>query len=733
MARKPPKTKAKTHTRQASEPREPEPKPSVQAARNRDDELLSDTALREKCQKIAVAAAKGFQQQWDRGNAQCDYWDVYDQVLSGHQTYAGNSQIFLPIVHEAVNARVTRFTNQIFPRSGRNVECISSDEKPFDLVALLEHYIRKTRLRTQIVPALMRNGDMEGQYNLYVSWENASRHVVFRKPASVEIEGEQVEVPDDEEEDIVEQETFHMQPVVEVLADADVLVLPHNANSIGGALAKGGSVTVIRRWTEERLDTAIDDKEIDPKEGEELKKEMGDTKDLPGAPDPNKKHAEAAGISVEGGTKMLTLYETWTMLKVDDKKRLCRFYYAGGDKERIISIKRCPYWNDKCPVLSAPVKKVSNVFKGQSEIKPVADLQYAANDFINEAMDSAQYALLPIVMTDPSKNPRVGSMVLNLAAIWETNPKDTQFAKFPPLWKDGLTIVAGFKNEIFQLLSVTPAMLPQQTGSKNKRNQAEIAAEQQVEILSVADVCTNIEDEILTPLLRWMVELDYQYRDKPLTVKQFGQMGLRANMQDIPPIQASRRYEFRWYGVEAARNAQALQQQIAAMNVVRGIPPEQYEGYKLNLVPVITQLIENTFGPRLAPEIFKDIKSQLSLEPDMENDFLLEGLALPVHVLDNDQEHMQVHIQALKAGDPTGAVREHMLNHRMQMEKKMQMQMASMQQMQRGQPGVPGGAGAGVAGSPRAGAQPGQPRGGQNPPGAIHNDRMQDASAAPRR
>ena len=28
---------------------------------------------------------------------------------------------------------------------------------------------------------------------------------------------------------------------------------------------------------------------------------------------------------------------------------------------------------------------------------------------------------------------------------------------------------------------------------------------------------------------------------------------------------------------------------------------EQLNGYKVNLVPIVTQLVENTFGPRLAP------------------------------------------------------------------------------------------------------------------------------------
>src|ERR1700719_2449365 len=98
-------------------------------------------------------------------------------------------------------------------------------------------------------------------------------------------------------------------------------------------------------------------------------------------------------------------------------------------------------------------------------------------------------------------------------------------------------------------------------------------------------------------------------------------MGIRAAMQDVSLVQVDRRFEFRWFGVEAARNAQQMQMQIAAINVIKGIPPQQYQGYELNAVPFICQLIENTFGPRLAPEIFKDLKSKLSLDAQTENEF----------------------------------------------------------------------------------------------------------------
>ncbi len=477
---------------------------------------------------------------------------------------------------------------------------------------------------------------------------------------------------------------------------------------------------------------AIDDGEIDEEAGELLENDLGAYgTGQEGDPKAAKKHIDAAGIMSDKDGNRIVVYEMYSRLKVDDERRLCKIYYAGGveGNERVPSVRLNPFWNDKCPLISAAQNKLSGSFKGASKIASVDKLQYGANDVVNEGWDSAAYALLPIIMTDPTKNPRTGSMVLNLAAIWETSPNDTKFAQFPPLWKDAFSIVASAKTEIFQVLSVSPAAIAQSTGAGKKRNQAEIANEQQVDILSTADVCTNIEDEILTPLLRWFVDLDHQFREAPITVREYGQMGLAVKMEDIPPIEANRRYEFRWFGVEAARNAQAIQMQISAMNVIKGIPPDQYKGYEINLVPVISLLVENAFGSRLTPEIFRNLKSRLSMAPDEENKYLAMGLALPVHELDEDQKHMQEHMQAMENGDPTGAVREHMMLHRFQMEKKMQAQMAQMSQMQRGPPGGPGGPGGGA----RQGAAAGPPRGGQAPPGAVHQDRLQDASAAPRR
>jgi hypothetical protein len=704
----------------------------------RDEQLCKKEELKTTLTDLYAEVEQGFNDQADRSDDILDYWDLYNCKIGQHQAYSGNSKIFVPIIPNAVRARKTRFVNQIFPQSGRNVECTTSEDKPNDLVALLEHYIRRSKLRTRVMPPLMVNGDVEGQYSVYVSWGSSTRKVTQRVIKPLKLVDEPI--PGTEDDDIEEAEITRAAPKVEVLADADVLILPATADSVDDALEVGGSVTVIRRWSKSQINKMAADGEFDEDAAKELIGMMG-KEDGAMRTDKQKKMIDAAGIKNDNGREYALGYETWTMLTYKGENAMYKIYF-GGEKI-FLGCKRNPYWSDRCPVLSVPVDKVQGSAKGISKLKTCADMQYAANDAVNEGMDSAAYSMLPIIMTDPLKNPRVGTMVLNLAAIWETNPNDTQFAQFPELWKSAFAVVGSCEQKINQTLSVTPAMMPQSTSTDQRRNQAELAQEAQVDILSTADAVTVLEEGILTPMLQWFVELDHQFRDKAITVKQFGEMGVRVNMEEIKPIQMDKRFEFRWYGVESARNAQQVQQQIAAINVVRGVPPEQYEGYKLNLRPWISNLLENTFGARMAPELFVSMRSQLSQDPQAENQLLEGGFDIPVHPLDEDAQHLQAHQQLLQGGDPTGVVRVHMAKHIQQLTQKTQQQAMMQQQQQQlaqGMPGIPGGAGPGgaqpapgVAGTPRIGAQPQMPTGGQGPPGMIHQDRMNGAGIAPRR
>jgi hypothetical protein len=676
----------------------------------------------------------GFQDQGERADDIQDFWDIYNCHLTGRQFYDGNSKIFVPIVHNAINARKTRFVNQMFPTNGRNVEVTSQDgELPYAQMALLESYIKKAKLRTQVMPALMRNGDIEGQYNIYVTWEKTKRQVTWKTTEVLTDDDGEPNAAAEEIETVKHEEIETGCPHVEVLADTDVLVLPATASTIPEAIAAGGSVTIIRRWTKAKIRDMERQGIIRPDAARAL---LGAMKDEGDPQDKKKAHLEAAGIKREGGLTFALVYQTWSLLRVKGKWQICECFY-GGDNN-ILGARRNPLWCDMVPVFSVPVEKVAGSFKGISKVKPVADIQYFANDAINEAADSAAYALMPIVMTDPLKNPRVGSMVLSLAAVWETSPQDTKFAEFPQLWEHGFQMVAAAKAEVAQAMSVSPAAI---TGggasSKSKPSQAEIASEQQIDILNTADAVTTVEEGILTPMLELFVAMDHQYRDEEIIVNQYGKMGIEAKMEAVPPIQFETRYQYRWFGVEQARAAQQIQQQIASMNVIRGIPPQQLNGYKINLVPIVTQLVENTFGPRLAPLIFQSPEDQMPVPVEQENSLLLSGFEVPTHEMDDDAQHIAAHQTILQDGEGKNAPNAkktlaHIWAHMQQIQMKQQAQVAAQ-----GAPGVPGGAMGGdpqpgVAGTPRMGAQPAQATGGQGPPGMIHQDQLRDPAVMPR-
>src|SRR3974377_2300324 len=152
----------------------------VGGPRTRD--ISKRAGIRKELLRTFREVEEGYRDQWNRSNEQQDFWDIYNCVLTSKQFYVGNSKIFVPVVHNAINARKTRFTNQIFPQAGRYVEVTSTDGTcPDALASLLEHYVRKAKLRTKVMPALCKAGDIEGQYNVYVSWCKRKRFVTWRQ------------------------------------------------------------------------------------------------------------------------------------------------------------------------------------------------------------------------------------------------------------------------------------------------------------------------------------------------------------------------------------------------------------------------------------------------------------------------------------------------------------------------------------------------------------------------
>lgn len=679
---------------------------SVPIYEDRKKQWKDDEKVKKELGEIHSLVKSGFDDKTDQTAVIERAYDIYNCILNENQMYEGDSKVYLPIVHDAIEARVTRFSNSIFSGNGRYSDVLSNDGNvPYDTMALLDHYVEECGLRDTVVPALMRSGDITGQYTLFLSWLKRERNAI-RKIKSPTLEAEGASVSEVGSLDDIEYETVEdSRPDVSVLDARDLLILPATIDDIEDA----DVVAIALRMSKGRIQDMIDSGEFDEEEGEKLIDQMT-TGESEKQPNPDKKNLNAAGIKTDGkGNKTALVYMVWTKLKIGGKRRRCLAYIYGPNE--VLSCKRNPYWSDRIPIITQAALKVSGSIWGKSRVEPVEKAQYAANDAFNMGQDSIKYSLLPITVVDPEKFQKSSSVVLTMGAIWLGDPNAIKIIEFPSQWEKAESVVEICTSKIMQSLGVNPSMVSM-GGMPKKPTQAQIAQEQQVALESTADVVTIMETAILNKTLRWFYEMDYQFRDKDIHVRRFGPAGTQAEMQQIPPSGVDTHYMFKWYGTEGNKSAQQIQQMISLLNVLQNMPPEMLNGRKIDAGPVIEQAANATYGPRVAPKVLIDQSHQLTIQPEVEDDMMFNGFSPQVMPMDDDAKHIMYHTQAAaQTGDPSGIFRLHILEHNAQMAAK---QSAQAQQPQQG----------GAGGGPRPGATPQPPTGPQQPAGAVRPDDM---------
>jgi hypothetical protein len=683
--------------------------------KTRTADISNRPKIKERLEKIHDQIEDGFRSEAARQRQIADYWDIYNCILGSNQAYQGNSETFIPSVYQAINARITRFINQIFPFSGRHIEAVSTDAQfPRARAALGEHYIRISGLKSAI-QQFLTNKDVEGHGWLYVSWNKRQRYTVERVKRSPSIDiGAAGEVSDIEDRTVEDA-----YPMNEILADADVLVCPSTADTLEDAIQEGGHITILRRWGKAKIEAMIEDGVIDKKKGTELLDRMSGYNPAASSyfKDRAKQSLYAAGIKGDRRQKYALIFQTFINLELEEGMRLCEVFFAG--KDLILHAHRNPLWSDLLPLIGSPAIKLPGSAKGKSPVSTVSTLQYFVNDIANLGRDSAARGLRPITLTDPSANPHYDTMKTADGALWLADPRTTSILQFPELWKDSAGIIQNVDGVIKTTLGVNPSMLSQYQRTGKQPNQALVAQEQAVDLLTTSFEVSAVEQNVLSKWLRLVMEMDKQYRDAAITVQSFGEMGMSAMMEELPPLQEDKKTAYLWYGVEQVRNEQRLQTQLGLINIVKSIPPQMYQGYMLDISPALLGAFDQAFGPRVGRLVFKDVRSQLTLNPELENELIDQGHDIGVHVLDDHQTHMAAHLKSMQeAGDETGGKARHLFKHQVAASSnaRAQQEAASPQ----GQPG------------PQTGARQRPPGRQKRPSGAIPLNQTPLASQQPR-
>ncbi len=691
------------------------------------ENFASDEAsdIYQEAMKFYPSIQKAYDNKQEQNDRIEEYWNIFQCKLDANQTYTGNSQCYVPAVRDCVNARAKRTLKQLFPATQKHVSAIgTTKEQPYTQLALLEHDIDAMKLK-EIVRSDLVAGDVTGQWNLYIDWTKSYRRItelVKRNPELESVEGEEVDLvdPSEEEDATEERDILEEGPEIVDFATEDLAVVPPTCNSI----ERADCVSLRLRMSKDKVMEMLESGVFVKKEGE-TDENFWDSLQGASQPDGNmnkkdsaKARAENAGIKTAGTYKYLLCYEATAKLSFDDEetkgkkvKRLAYIYFA--NQNRIVGIIKAPQWGGKRPILSAPVDRVKGSFFGQSKVEPVKFMQWNLNDYWNMGQDSAMYSLLPIWAADPLKNPNWASMVMGLAAVWPISPNDIKPMTQPQLYKESMQICDGIKRQIWESMDVNEVMMGKMPAGR--KNNALMGAVQQEQMTNIADHAERYEEVMLSPLAERLMEYERQFRTTKVLVVMRGEIGVKARMEEIDPQQFGERYRFQWSGTSLIKGQALMQQKIAWMNVLRGIPPQQLNGRKLDVTPILEAGTEDLFGPEITPKILIDERNMFTVPPDVENEMMHNNLPAQIHEADDDGAHIQSHMSAARlTGDLKGRFRAHIAVHTMAMQRKLQMQQAQQQ----GQPGVPGGQRPGVPGTPRVGAQVAGPRpGAQNPPG----------------
>lgn len=669
------------------------------------------------CQKFYKTIRKAYENREEADTAISEYWNIYNAIPDDNQKYNGNDTCYIPAVRDCIRARSKRALKQNFPIKYKHVDAVGTDGvRPIAQLSLLEHYIRATKLKSTCRSVYIA-GDVTGQWNVYIDWMREIRDVsgmIKRNPIVEDLDN----LPDIEsEEEIIDEHTVIEQgPTVTDFAIEDLAVIPPTCNSIEKAAIVCQKLRLSKHQIEKMIDDGVfilpDNMDVEDWMENKVKK---DDKD------PSKMRVGDAGIRTEGTNKFALIFEATARIDFGDgKKRLAYIYFSGEDE--IIGLIKAPQWGQKRPQISASVDRIGGSFYGQSPVEAVKWMQWSLNDTFNMGQDSAMYSNMPITMIDPEKNPNWQTLVIGLASVWPVDPNTTKFAQFPPVWKEAVQNAQVLEQRIQQAMDVNPMMMGQMPAGRKNANA--MGAQQQEQSVPILDHAERFEEEILNEIIERFFEYDCQFREEEITILTMGEIGVRAQMQKIPPNQWGNRYFFQWVGTEYVQNMQRMQQQIATMNVLRGIPPQQLNGRKLDIAPILEILTDNVFGSELSGRILIDDRNKFTIDAETEDEMMVNGIPAEVHEADDDVEHLKVHHEAgAQTSDPAGLIRNHMQAHMQQLQKKRQMAQAAMQP-QGGMPGVPGGAAPGVAGTPRPGAQPAPQRPVQQPAGAIHADQI---------
>jgi len=352
------------------------------------------------------------------------------------------------------------------------------------------------------------------------------------------------------------------------------------------------------------------------------------------------KRAQDAGIS----TNSDSMVPVWRPVEYWGKFDL---FGDGNDIDCLITVDRNsntalevrqnPHYDQSPAYVVAKMDELIGEFYAYGLIQPLETLQYLLNDTTKQMNDVMLFSLSPIVAYDDGGILNSNKLQIAPGNKWPIHPNDVAFLKPPDVSQSAVMTVQNTADMIdnfpgFEKIPTT-----------GRRPATQVSAMQQDRGITILDWSENIECMVMNKFLKKCYMLNQQFLDDEVAFKVMGK-----DLERMSPEELIGDYHFYWMGANNTQNMIVKSQQMLnGLEIMTKIPSTMEE--QGDPWYVFKEWWKKGLGLDNADRITKKIDLTEQLNPQQENYILALGKQLPVNPMDNDEEHIQWHLQAIQS------------------------------------------------------------------------------------
>lgn len=598
--------------------------------------------------------------------------------------YNGTCQVYIPQVRKNVEFYVARLKQALFPTDDVfEVEPVSpEEEESADIIRLFLKYQLDKKVKIKLhLPKFLRQLVMYGWSVVKVVWEREEKKVVGLSKKTIPVTtkqfnaqtGKTEEVPTGQQTVKIYEEEKELllknNPTFDVRDVFGFYIYPSTANSIQEAYG----VIDLTKQTAYKLRQRA--KNGDYENVEEL---------LNLKPDPSAEFCwtKASRSQIDGLSTSEDLDEIpiYTLVEYAGKFNLGteeepdehEVIITTGQNKVCLQVRKNQAYDQESPYLQARMTELIDEAYPTGLIEPLASMQYYINDIFSQNHDSVSYSLNPIVKYDPGRVININSIVFAPGAMWAlSDPDAVKFDRAPDVSATAMNMM----NTVKALIEEYPGV--QNIPMTGRKAATHIAAIQEEFSLPIADLSENIEEQVMSPLLKKYHMLNQQYISDEEVFYVTGKSGIK-EWKRLSPEQLVGDYHFYWRGSNQASNLHVKNRQMMEfLNVAMpAIPYLQSQGKQLNVDYVLERIWKDGFALDGLDKLFTEgMEDEVPVDPNQENILLSVGKFVPISAGEDDQAHIQIHQPLLQHPDPyvRKAVTKHIMMHSFRLQQMQQM------------------------------------------------------------